>query len=470
MSAFFGCWFLAAAFELVRRFRGVGTWPALLLVSLCAFEPHVLVLSRALLSDLPFAALALTAALAGDGAMRSGARPARAVLAGILASLSVMMRTVGVAVVAGIVVAALYRRAYRRASLFCLVAAPFFLATLWGSRLSLASATNGLPHRGPTTFPGWDQTLLYYTSYAKFWRLCVPSWSVFWAMLAGNLRSIVEGPALYLLAPTLQPDKSFAPAALAGIVSAGAVAGIVRQARSQEWKPIHFIMVFYSAVMLIWNYPIPDRFLLPFVPLFYMGLWAEGKHLVQLALTSQSARRPIGERALGGVMLMGLVALAGVGLWNYRYGFRSQMPGLAKQLALMAGEKAQAYQWVRWNTDPAARIVAYRDTSLYLYTGRTAVSPICFSTEYAYTGEMSVLERDLAHITDTAVAVNARYWLLSEDDFQLELESAQPLIKERVARLMSAMPEVYHSSGGRVRLYDISRLLRSAPLRGAATE
>jgi len=381
-----------------------------------------------------------------------------------------MMRTVGVAVIAGIVAAALYRRAYRRAALFCLAAAPFFLASLWGSGPSLAPATSGIKHGGPSAFPGWDQTLLYYTSYAKFWRLCVPSWSVFWAMLASNLRSMVAGPALYLLAPTLRPEKSFASAALAGIVSTGAVAGIVRQARSEEWRPIHFIMVLYSAVILIWNYPIFDRFLLPFVPLFYMGLWVEGKHLVQLALTSRSARRPIGERVLGGVMLMGLVALAGVGLWNYRYGFRSRMPGLAKQLALMAGEKAQVYQWVRWNTDPGAIVVAYEEASLYLYTARMAVSPICFSTEYVYTGEKSVLERDLAHITDTARALSARYWLVSEDDFQLEIENAQPLIKERVARLMSAMPEVYHSAGGRVRLYDISPLLRPAPLRGAQTK
>lgn len=460
LTAFFGCWFLAAAFELLRRLTGVGNWPALIVVSLCAFEPHVLIFSRALLSDLPFAALALTAAQVADGAMHSRVPPARAVIAGILAGLSVMTRTLGVAVTAGIVAAALYRRAYRRAALFCLVAAPFLLASFWPSRTSLAAATGGLAHGELTAFPGWEQTLLYYTSYAKFWRFCVPRWSVFWAMLAGNLRVWIAGPALYLLAPTVGIGNSLVSSAIGAVVSVGAVAGIVRQARSQEWKPIHFIVVFYSAAVLMWNYAIFDRFLLPFVPLLYMGLWVEGKHIVRLALASQGACHPIGERVLGGAMLLALAALAGAALWNYRYGYRSEMSAVAEQHALMVAEKARVYEWIRRNTDPTATIVAYEEGSLYLYTGRTAVCPIAFSTEYSYTGQKSVLHRDLAHITDAANALAAHYWLVSEDDFRLEIEDAQPLMKGRVALLMAGLPVVYDSGAGRVRLYDISYLLR----------
>src|SRR5208337_3140657 len=117
VTAFFGCWFLAAAFALLRRLKGVGDWPAIVMVALCAFHPFVLLVSRVLMTDVPFAALVLTAALVADEAMRSQAPPTRAVIAGILAGLSMMTRTTGVAVIAGIVAAAVYRRAYRRAAL-----------------------------------------------------------------------------------------------------------------------------------------------------------------------------------------------------------------------------------------------------------------------------------------------------------------------------------------------------------------
>ena len=78
------------------------------------------------MSDLPFMALALTAALAGDRAMRSESRVALAAFAGALAGLSMMMRSIGIAVVAGILVAAIYRRTFRQLATFCLGAAPFF--------------------------------------------------------------------------------------------------------------------------------------------------------------------------------------------------------------------------------------------------------------------------------------------------------------------------------------------------------
>jgi len=463
VTAFFGCWFLVAAFELLRRLKGLGDWSALVIVALCAFHPHILLLSRSLLSDLPFAAFVITAALVADSAMRPRAGPAGAVVAGILAGLSVVTRSMGLAVVAGIVAAALYRRAYRRAALFCLAAAPLVLLAFWRQHPSAAAAA--LAQRG-TAFPGWQQTLFYFTSYPKHWRLCVPNLRVFSAMLVTNFGGLLQSAPIYLISPTVETGKSLTSLkpvladVMGGAVSVVVVAGILRQAHHAEWKPIHFFMAFNTALMLVWNWPIADRFTLPFLPLFYMGLWLEGKHLVRLVLASWAGRRRWGERALGGVMLAGLAALAGVVLWNYRYGYRSLLPGVAEQRLLIGAEKVQAYDWIRRNTDPGDTIISAEEGSLYLYAGRTAVGPIIFSTEYYYTRNKAVLERDLAHMTDVAEVVAARYWLVSEDDLRWEVEDAQPLIRKRVDSLLSSMPEVFHSSAGRVRLYDISGLVK----------
>jgi hypothetical protein len=470
VTAFFGCWFLLAAFELLRRLKGVGDWPALVIVAMCAFLPQVLVLSRVPMTDVPFAALVVTAALVADGGMRTQARPAWAVIAGVLAGLTVMTRTMGLAVIAGIVAAAVYRHAYRRAGLFFLAASPFLFASFWLSRSSPAVRTlAGMAPGAPIAFPGWNQTLLYFTNYPRFWRLCVPHLSVFLAMLVTNTGALLQAAPLYLISPTLETGRSLTSLggvvadAVGGVVSALVIAGIVRQARSQEWKPIHFILAFNAGLMLTWNWVSTDRFTLPFLPLFCMGLWLEGKHLVRVLSASWTARRRWGERALGGAMLAGLAALAGVVLWNYCSGYRFQLPEVAERRFAIGAEKAQAYEWIRRNTDPGATIMSYEEASLYLYTGRTAVSPLIFSTEYYYTRNKAVLDRDLAHLTDAARAVAASFWLVSDDDVPSVVEEAQPVIKEHINGLLSGSPEVFHSSAGRVRLYDISRLVKSSP-------
>jgi 4-amino-4-deoxy-L-arabinose transferase-like glycosyltransferase len=458
MAAIFGCCFLVAAFQLLRKLTGVGDWPALVMVTLCAFQPHFLVYSGSLLSDLPFMALAITAALAGEVAVRATGRFGWAAIAGTLAGLSLMTRSVGVAVVAGILAAALCRRAYRQAAAVCVGAGPFVFALFWARRTSLPIPQGG----GLSTLLGWQQTYLYYTSYVKYWRLSVPRFSMFLQVLNANVRALVEGAPLYFLEPTLGITNSLIGKAIGGIVSAGVVAGILRQARNQEWKPIHFIFVFYSAVVLLWSYPAMDRFLLPFLPLFCVGLWVEGKRLVRMLVASLHDACPAGERVLAGVMLTGVIILVGIAVWNYGSGYRPQLSGMGEQRSRLMQEKAEAYQWIRQNTDPEARVVAYEDASLYLYTGRQAVPPIVLSTESLYTRKRNVLERELAHITDAAVAVRARYWLTSEDDFR-DFVNARASMKERVANLMSPLPEVYHSRDGRVRLYDISHLLRPEP-------
>ena len=90
---------------------------------------------------------------------------------------------------------------------------------------------------------------------------------------------------------------------------------------------------------------------------------------------------------------------------------------------------------------------------LSLYTDRAAMRPIAFSTEAFYRKDENVLRRDLAHITDTARAIGARYWVMTDSDFGLE--TGTPLIDKRVAELKSVLPVMFRSSRDRVRVYDL---------------
>ncbi len=121
LTEFFGCWSLIAAFLLLRRF-GIGKSAALFLVALLAFEPAFLHLSGWIMSDVPFMALLLTALLLADSATRSRAAVPLVLATGTIAGLSVGLRIVGVAVVAGIFFLALRRRAFREGVLLAAVA------------------------------------------------------------------------------------------------------------------------------------------------------------------------------------------------------------------------------------------------------------------------------------------------------------------------------------------------------------
>lgn len=451
LTALFACWFLIASFQLLRSL-GLGNASAACIVALCAFQPSFLFLSGAVLSDIPFMALATTAAVMADSAMRPGSRVARAAAAAAVTGLAGGMRAFGLALAAGIVVFAFCRRAFRQGAVFCAIAAPMLVLSLsWPhAKQSLEAAAAG--------GAGWQQTWLFYTSYGKFWKLCVPTAGVLFAMLGENVRAFLQAPASLCLFPPLG-EGSYAGTLLCVTLSLGILAGAVRQARRSEWKPIHFIFVFYSCLTLVWNYTLMDRFLLLFAPLFYSGLWVETEHFISMLRDNFRPGRPRSEKALAAALGLALAAVGARAALEYLHHFRPDSSELKAKQAVLAREKSETYEWIRKNTGPAERFVAYQDVSLYLNTNRQALRPIIFSTEAFYKKDDQVLRRDLAHITDVARHIGARYWLASDDDFQLE--TGLPLIEQRMAEIKAVLPVLFHSRTNKVQVLDLSCLLHS---------
>lgn len=450
LSAAFSCAFLIVAFLLLRQFRGVSDRTALVILVVCATLPDLVTVGGSVLSDSLFMLLAMAAMVVADRALRAGGRIPWAVWAGILAGLTTMARSVGVAVVAGIVLAGLYRRALRQTVAACCGAALFLVSALWVGVGSHSGAVVAPAAHWP---PGWQQTYAYYTSYIGMWKLGVPNLRVFLSTVGGNLGAIIETPAWYWLHPTLSTGSGFAATALGTPLTLLGVVGIVRQARADEWKPIHFVLAPTLLILLLWNYPVTYRFLLLFVPLFCLGFWVEAKHLA--AVLRRALRSGgIAERMLAGLISAAFLALAGIALWNMWQFYRPH-PWAELQAARLRRDKAQAYDWIRKNTLPADRIIACEDGPVYLFTGRQTVMPMAFSSEHSYTHNPRILARDLDDMADTAAAIRAHYWLSSPDDFTTDDERAQPA-RTREAAIVAAWPEVFRSPDGWVRVYDIS--------------
>ena len=446
LTEFFGCWSLVVAFLLLRKLPGIAEPSALFLTALCAFQPDFLRLSGAIMSDVPFMALLLTALLFADQAMRSGAAARLAIATGAVAGLSMGMRTIGIALVVGIFLVALKRRAYRQAILLGATAGLVVAMESWPTlfhRAAMRSDSNPLE-------PGWNQVLAYYTNYVQFqWQMGVPTIRAFLSMVKLNFLLLLTSPGSIVVGPV---GKWAAP--VTAVLSVPIWLGIVRHARREEWQPICSVFLCYSAILLVWPYPQPERFLLPFVPLFFAGLWLEMLRLGAVLRTNLRREAPLSQRVIAGGLAAVLICLFAFAGWNYLVRDPRQLRLASASQEHALEERKQAYEWIREHTAPGDRIAAYQDAAMYLYTGRQGVRPVVFLPVASYMSDSKSLEHDLAHIADAPRHVGARYWLTTDDDFDLEV--GKDRIDARMAEIKAVLPMVYRSRENTAQIYDTS--------------
>jgi hypothetical protein len=452
----FGTWFLTAVFFFFRSFKTLSDAECLVLTAFCALHPLVIFYSGSILSDIPFAALALTAMVLADHVMQEGSETPYVVLCAVLAGLSTLMRLFGLPIVAGIIVAAIARQTWRPLLVFIASISPFVLIVAWRV---FHPVTSVAPVSGAAVETlGWAHTWAYYTSYWTMWKISVPNIHIFWAMLQNNLLLTLSGPANFFLAPTFVHNTLLGRATVA-VIGLVTVAGIVRHGKLRGWSAVHFSLPFYLVVVLLWNYAdANNRYLLPYWPLFAAGLWLELRHLLKLLAAELSAARAALNKAVI-VMLGGLVlALTCAIAVNYLSGTRELMRQQGeKRASLLKGKKA-AYDWLAKNAAPNARVIAYEDPSVYLYSGRMAMRPIFFSTAEQF--DPTHLAQALAHMRDVPQAVGAVYWIASADDFQNEWPSAAAGAREFTNDLSGQAPMVYNNPDHNVCIYSVQCLQR----------
>ena len=286
----FGVLYVTAAFLFFRRLKGLCQAEALALTAFCALHPLVIFYSGRLLTEIPFAALALAAmVLAEKAAQRE--ETASVAACGVLTGLAILTRVLGVPIAAGIAVAFAARRTWRQLAVFCGCVAPFFGALAW--RVIFSHAAVSPVSGAAASTPGWIQTWTYYTNYLNVWKEGVPNTSVFLAMLQNNALWLLRAPADYFVSPW-PATHTLKGQVLAFVVTGVIVKGILRMVRDRRVRVIHWVLPFYGVTMLLWNFPEGGRFLIPFMPLFAAALWVEIKYLLDMvhaALNGNKAHR-----------------------------------------------------------------------------------------------------------------------------------------------------------------------------------
>lgn len=443
----FGAAYLGVAFVFLRSLPGFNDASALVVTALCALNPRLLSISENILSDIPFAVLALAACVVARKATERVSGLAATIACGTLSGLSILMRTMGIPFAAGLYVAIGLRGGWRKSSAFAACIAPFVAAVFWRTLFTAPK----MPAMASVCSGSWRMTWLYYTSYAGFWRADVLGHGVFWQTLRNDIISALLQPARYFLNAT---HLRVPVLALVLVVSLSAIAfrGYARLAKSDERPPIYFALGFYLVPILVWDYAAMDRFLLPFLPLIIAGVWTEVQLVVHQARdASRDKGRLERASAAGFFFLVGVALALGIGVsWT---GEIRSVARTSRSRASLLEEKRQAYNWLKQNSPQDARVIAYEDVSVYLYSGRQALRPVIFSAAGAQRPD--VLDSDLACITSSGAPSGAKFWLVSDDDFGYEWEPVNSRAKQKEKEMERGLNAVFRSRQGSVRIYQL---------------
>lgn len=458
LNASFGLGLVLVAALLLRQLR-FGRGETLALTAMFALQPLTVYWTASLLSDVFFGALALGAAVAAKAAFRNdGFDWRRWSLATALLWAAVLTRSLGTAFVAGLVVWALWRRRPLAAAVAASAALPAVLATL--------QPASGVAVPAQAEAGGFEQTLAYYLSYGQFWRLCVPDLDTFFAQTSFQLAEAVKHPAVAVFGLPAAGFSGLPLTMLAVTLSVGVLKGVIAGARRRGLHPIHLAAMAYLPLTLIWNYALLERFWLPFTPLLLAGAWTEIAGLAAGVRAAFERGKPIADRCAAaglGAALAATIAFAG---YRQLVAIPRSFERLAAARAELRDQKLEAYDWLRRSVaaEPdgrAARVVSFEDPAVYLRTGLRGMRPMAFSTAAFFQQDEAVFEHDLERMGDVADALDARYWLVSADDFATEIDPERARAGQ--ASVLAGRAPDFTSSDGRVLVYRLDgRQARSA--------
>ncbi len=447
LNVLFGMAYIVAAFFFLRSFEGLTDLERVLLVAFCGLHPVVVFHAANLLSDLPFAAVVLSALALYVGISRTDENGWMVLFCGFLGGAALALRTLGLPIVAGLMLGLVLQRRWRALGVFSLGAAP--LSCVWLSGIKLVHAQTAIGASVCSSV--WRASWLYYTDYLGFWRADLLQNHVVWQSLKQSVLLLLLQPGSYLIAPTsLSGLLAFVPAVVLSVL---ALIGSWKQMRGGRSSGVVIVLCMYAIPVVIWDYPAMARFLMPFLPLFVAGAWIEARRVgtrIAASVRADGLRKEGPAIVVLSLAAFGLVIGLGWSFWRGHVALAEQ----AKRRASFGPEKREAYDWLRDNAAADAAVIAYEDASLYLYSGHEAFRPVIFLPAGRF--KPAILDSELGCISESSVQLRATYWMVSEDDFDFEWEPAATDGLDQERRFLGGRPLVFRSEAGRVRIYQVA--------------
>ncbi len=407
--------YLAMVWLLLGQY-GFGGWRRLTLLLIATLSPATVVFSFSLMPELLFTAFLLGSVMLAQRAVDSETSRWLPLLAGLCGALAYLTKSAAAPLMVGVPAYFLWRRQLRGAALFLAAMFPAAAAWQWWVSGHLSRS--------------WDLVTLYYTDYVGF-QIYNVSLRDLPLVVWHNLDTFLMGAGKLLTF-----DVPYGSMHLERLVAIGAIAGCVRLARRTQQLQYPLAALGIAALMLVWHYTPDQRFVFPLYPLLLMGLWTELENLYRMLWFSW--RKPaFADRAAAMAGAGLLAAFAAFVLFTTFFGLFRFLPGLFDAYREDLEARRPAYAWIERHTPRAARVFAYDDPLLYLYTGRKSLS-LPIPPKLHYHDDQAGIDRLLDSIPDFASRHGAGYALITPADFYRDLHEHGAL--REAAAVRSANP------------------------------
>ncbi len=409
---------------------GFDGWRKWLLLTALAVNSYVIAFGAKLLSELWFTALLVAALLLTEKAAEAQSRIPWAVAAGLMGGLTYLSRSAGIVLLASGFIYLWMRQQRNKAMAFAGAMLPFVVAWMLWVRL----------HQLHTN----DQALIYYTDYfgQAMYNLSLKTTHLF---LWKNLDGVVSGLG-YIVLPNV--TSSLFMKILADVLGVAMISGTVRMFRAGQAR--HYIIFAAGTVLLLlaWDYPPNERYVLPLVPLAFAGLLTEMEHFAGMARAGLKHRDA--SQRVAAAMMIGLVALVFTGAIALQaYVAAVAMGETAQQQRVKNIDLRGAYAWIRANLPADAALVSYNDPLLYLYTGRRSINlPI---PPFIWYTEDHARAVDLyAGVAPYALEHGAGYFYHTTADFSRDMSEDDAAPLQEVIRTNPALTVIYQKGIGTI--------------------
>lgn len=369
---------------------------------LTALSPHFVLASMMTMSELTFGVLSLIAIWHLErGTAESDRR--LLMLAGAAGGLAFLTRTQGIAMLIGALAFFAWKKQWRNAAAYggvfgAAVAGWFVWTRMHG-------------------YPGADPVTIYYVDYVRFYAASV-HWKELPQLVWINVDSILSSAARLIFA-YLPMETSWRM--FAWVVAAASISGIRRLVKQSGQYHMAFFALAAFVLLVPWNWPPNERYLLPIWPAIAAGFYAEMRHLFQSCRTV--FRRPeYSQKAVAtGILAASVAACSLIPYRNYDGTVRN-LPLVFQSYRNMTDARVPAYEWIRKNVPAEAQILTYDDPLLYLYTGHRGLAmPIVHWV--TYDGTAKRLEAYFATAPEFMREHNLDYALMADGDFHRDLET-----------------------------------------------
>jgi len=404
--------FLAISYRYLVEHAYALPWQALLAVGLAAVNWRLVTLATSVYSEMVYGLLSVAALYLAEKYEKQKRASIGVALVAVLAGLTFLTRSIGVALIASVCLYYAMRKEWRKSLLVAGIGGVFVIGWFAWCQLNR------------TTFHGVN--VAYYTDY---WRDLtetidsmqitsnMPRFLVFANVLGRNALLLI-----LLSIPVVCLGISYESVLYFGFAFIFVAAGFIRQVR-KGLRLLHIYIILFLLITL----PIPgsyDRYLMPLLPFLLLYFVTEIGALVSL-VRKQLSEGKIGNRISAGFIGVALVVAISIACYNYASEtyWRLDASSLRKT-AHPAREDAEVIRWIGENTNPSDVLISYRDLLYYLYTGRQGAQSVFFRYGGYIQADKETVDKRVQEILRILSESNASYLITNPSDFDSEYSPA----------------------------------------------